>query len=215
LEYSGRWKLLHYYAKHFFEPSLVSITEENGKVQVWLTCDLATYKTPFFEAKLKLSIWSYEGVLLRSGDYQCGLPSTSSKVVLTADIKTEILSNGQTSRQKCFVVVNMKGLKGEEGTAIYSLCPLKEVKLKKPKIVTLCKSSSNQTITFSLTSDTVAPYVFLSTEYHGNFSDNGFWLLPGKETLITFKTFALQSKINDEAPKFMACLKIMSLRDSY
>jgi len=215
LEYSGRWKLLQYFAKNFFDPALISITEENGKIHVWLTCDLATYKAPFFEAKLKLSIWSFEGALLRSGEYQCGIPSTSSKIVLTADIKAEILSNGQTSRQKCFIIVNMKGLKGEEGTAIFPLCSLKEVKLKKSKYELKLKSSSNQTITFSITSDTVAPYVFLSTELHGNFSDNGFWLLPGKENLITFKSFTSQLKLNDEVTKFMTSLKIMSLRDSY
>jgi beta-galactosidase/beta-glucuronidase len=41
IEYGGRWKLLHHYAKHFFAPVLVSAYEQpNDRLQVHVTSDV-------------------------------------------------------------------------------------------------------------------------------------------------------------------------------
>ncbi|XP_048729184.2 beta-mannosidase-like isoform X1 [Ostrea edulis] len=39
IEYGGKWKMLHYYAQHFFSPLLVSPYEENGEVKVYICAD--------------------------------------------------------------------------------------------------------------------------------------------------------------------------------
>lgn len=39
IEYGGKWKLLHYAARRFFAPRLVSVYQHEGKVQVWVTND--------------------------------------------------------------------------------------------------------------------------------------------------------------------------------
>lgn len=38
-EYGGKWKMLQYYAKHFFSPMLISPYEENGMAKVYICAD--------------------------------------------------------------------------------------------------------------------------------------------------------------------------------
>ena len=38
-EYGGKWKMLQYYAKHFFSPMLISPYEEDGMAKVYICAD--------------------------------------------------------------------------------------------------------------------------------------------------------------------------------
>lgn len=38
-EYGGKWKMLQYYAKHFFSPMLISPYEEDGVAKVYICAD--------------------------------------------------------------------------------------------------------------------------------------------------------------------------------
>ena len=42
LEYGGRWKLVHYYAKSFFSPLLISSYKKNDVYDVHITSDLVS-----------------------------------------------------------------------------------------------------------------------------------------------------------------------------
>lgn len=39
LEYSGKWKMLHYFAKHFFSPLLISPTQDLNSIEVYIIVD--------------------------------------------------------------------------------------------------------------------------------------------------------------------------------
>ncbi|XP_076092568.1 beta-mannosidase-like isoform X1 [Mytilus galloprovincialis] len=39
LEYSGKWKMLHYFAKNFFAPLLISPTQEGNNIEVYIIVD--------------------------------------------------------------------------------------------------------------------------------------------------------------------------------
>jgi hypothetical protein len=39
LEYSGKWKMLHYFAKHFFSPLLISPTQDLNSIEVYIIMD--------------------------------------------------------------------------------------------------------------------------------------------------------------------------------
>ncbi|XP_062567240.1 beta-mannosidase-like isoform X2 [Saccostrea cucullata] len=39
IEYGGKWKMLHYYAQHFFSPMLISPYEEDGEAKVYICMD--------------------------------------------------------------------------------------------------------------------------------------------------------------------------------
>ena len=42
IDYFGRWKALHYVARRFFAPVLVSPVEDKGTVNVWIVSDRRT-----------------------------------------------------------------------------------------------------------------------------------------------------------------------------
>eukprot|EP01114_Cavostelium_apophysatum_P010650 TRINITY_DN2464_c0_g1_i1.p1 TRINITY_DN2464_c0_g1~~TRINITY_DN2464_c0_g1_i1.p1 ORF type:complete len:818 (+),score=180.58 TRINITY_DN2464_c0_g1_i1:25-2478(+) len=57
LEYGGRWKLLHYFAKNFFEPVLISAYETpENTLDFWLINDL----TEGFTGYIEVQVWSYQ-----------------------------------------------------------------------------------------------------------------------------------------------------------
>lgn len=56
IEYGGKWKILHYYAKNFFAPLLVSPYEENGFVFVTIVSDLS--QTLNLTLKVSVFQWS-------------------------------------------------------------------------------------------------------------------------------------------------------------
>lgn len=57
-EYGGRWKILHYYAKKFFSPVLVSPNKVSDKVlDVYIISDLL-YDVP--DVELEVSIYSWD-----------------------------------------------------------------------------------------------------------------------------------------------------------
>ena len=62
IEYGGRWKLLHYSAKNFFAPLLVSPFQENDIISVYVSSDLMRSVT----GKLQVDVWTWmvrEGLL--------------------------------------------------------------------------------------------------------------------------------------------------------
>ena len=60
LDYYGRWKALHYYARRFYAPVLVSPHQEEGNVAVYVVSD----KTSPTVATLRVRILTFEGAVL-------------------------------------------------------------------------------------------------------------------------------------------------------
>eukprot|EP00455_Lapot_gusevi_P046655 TRINITY_DN6177_c0_g1_i2.p1 TRINITY_DN6177_c0_g1~~TRINITY_DN6177_c0_g1_i2.p1 ORF type:complete len:114 (-),score=13.23 TRINITY_DN6177_c0_g1_i2:42-383(-) len=93
--------------------------------------------------------------------------------------------------------------------------PLKSIVLSPPNIVVVSISSNGKHVSgystdVTIQSDHIAPYVFLETTVPGRFSDNGFLLLPGVPTVVTFWGFDDYS-VDD----FKKHLRIVSLHDTY
>lgn len=84
LEYDGRWKVLHYFARHFFAPLLVSSVEaDNGGIEIWLTSDIAL----LLSVKLTIEMWTWDGRQLDQWSEVLLAESHSSKVVWKRQIR--------------------------------------------------------------------------------------------------------------------------------
>jgi beta-galactosidase/beta-glucuronidase len=77
VEYTGRWKLLQYFARNFFAPVLISSFEINDNFEVHVTSDLRkVYRHILFiiancaiksiSAKANMVLWSWKGNILTS-----------------------------------------------------------------------------------------------------------------------------------------------------
>lgn len=82
--------------------------------------------------------------------------------------------------------------------------PKAALKLSELKVV------SPSEISFVLSTDRVAPHVFLETPLAGRFSDNGFVLLPGRPVTLSFYNWQATSP-----SELLAQLSVRSLKDVY
>ncbi|MHA2390935.1 MAG: glycosyl hydrolase 2 galactose-binding domain-containing protein [Promethearchaeota archaeon] len=79
LDYYGRWKALHYFAKRFYQPLLASVKEEFNQVEFWVTNDLRESR----EIELEWKIMNSEENTLMTGNFHSKIsPCSSSKLGL-------------------------------------------------------------------------------------------------------------------------------------
>jgi beta-mannosidase len=88
IDYFHRWKALHYMARRFFAPLLVSMVEDVSKrqVEIWATNDSGDQ----FDATLELAITDVAGETLFEQSLQCVLDPRSSRLVHTLHVPDAI-----------------------------------------------------------------------------------------------------------------------------
>jgi beta-mannosidase len=81
IDYFGRWKALHYYARRFFAPVLLSVEdhEAEGRMDVWLTSDV---DAPW-QGKITWKLMTLSGEVLESGGEQAALQPNESKQIIS------------------------------------------------------------------------------------------------------------------------------------
>jgi len=199
LEYGGRWKMLHYYAKDFFAPLLISVYEDNGKLAVWVTSDI---NRPVV-GSYTLSLWSYSGRSLLNVTGKYNLESLESQMVYTVVIN-ELISGHCRNLYECFLYLTATDDGVVASTNIFYLSSLAIVDLPAAKFSLTGYQQSGRNVTFTITSNEVAPYVFLETPIEGVFSDNGFLLFPNQPFDVAFEGW-------ETIDNFQANLKVRTL----
>ncbi|MEZ4639805.1 MAG: hypothetical protein R2856_33415 [Caldilineaceae bacterium] len=88
----GRWKALHYMARHFFEPVLASAVEdvENGSVGLFVTSD----RMDDLHGELRWVLTDVEGAVLDQGAAQTAIPAHTNTPVTTVDISAALAEHG-------------------------------------------------------------------------------------------------------------------------
>jgi beta-mannosidase len=86
VDYYGRWKALHYAARHFYAPVLVSGLEDAKakKVDIFLTSDSPAPR----QGNLEWRITNLEGTLLQDGTLAAPIAPRKSQVVQTLDLNS-------------------------------------------------------------------------------------------------------------------------------
>ena len=89
LDYYGNWKALHYYAKEFFSPVLVSVLEKNKNTCFFVVND----GTEFNQAELIIRLFGFDGELVNDKKIKINIPSNSSAKVYEADTSSLLESS--------------------------------------------------------------------------------------------------------------------------
>jgi len=211
IEYSGKWKLLHYAAKKFYEPFHLSIFVKDEFLQVWGLND--TDKE--LSGKFKLEFIDFNGSLLFENEVQAVLPPDTSTLLWkkTNSAITFPLDN-------TFVYVHFKSKTIETDNDIFLTLP-KTCRIQKPKInINISKEDK----LFKITLDTDKPAFFVSLdpgEINGTFSDNCFTLLPekltGQKKIIDFSLREHELKNSKGLTKtsLLKRLKVFTIGDNY
>ncbi|MBA7615892.1 hypothetical protein ES703_23181 [subsurface metagenome] len=200
IEYSGKWKLLHYSAKRFFQPVQLAAFIKDNMLEVWGLNDTETS----YSGTLSTEFLDFKGTAHVKEECPCTLEPEASTLLWKSDLHKIALN-----RESCFFTA---GFYTEE------LHLENDTFLTEPKRCSLGPAQVHMDIkeaggdfTVFLSTDCPAFYVSLDPgNIPGVFSDNCFTLLPGKTKRIVFYP---QKKTSNEA--LSRELKLFHLRKTY
>jgi len=202
-EINGRWKMYAYFAQRAFSPVLASpYRETNGDVVVEVISDYPKQYQGFLRVRVfKLSSLSpiFDEEVGISADYL----TSKERFRLTSQQLQALECQSNQTGSPCFVYTSMPQL---PDNFVFLNYPTDKYFILDPelKIEVLQISLDGKTITFTLTSKAVAPFVFLNLRdhTHGHFSDNGFIMVEPKREMnyyshdvITLEEFRSQLDI--------------------
>ncbi|MFZ2657576.1 MAG: glycoside hydrolase family 2 protein [Victivallales bacterium] len=202
LNYQGSWKLLHYMAKRFYEPVLVSAIQDDDKKQVgiFLTNDTLQSK----KAKISIQVRDLTGKVTFEDNITAVAPASSAKQICKYD-----LSKLTSKLDSHFMTLKMD-LDGKIFHNEHFFCVWKKYEFPKPEIKIKTKAVK-EGFEVKLETDLPALYVSLSAEgISGEFDDNCFTLLPKEGKTIIFKP---GRTVTTEA--FKKALSVKHLRQTY
>ncbi|KAF2364830.1 Glycoside hydrolase family 2 immunoglobulin-like beta-sandwich [Trinorchestia longiramus] len=189
-EYGGRWKLLHYYAKDFFSPALVSLFLDRSMLRVWMVNDQVA---PLQNVTLTVELRSYTG--FSPVHQECHMTDVAAQsatevLSLSLDVVDDLCRHWlYAPSDNCFFTVRA------EDNQRRLVAPSNFLLLGEPNNARLEHSnvlvtsvqkvlSKKNTYSILLTTDQVAVFVFLETDVDGVFSENGFIMFQQNKTVL-------------------------------
>ncbi|CAK0764706.1 hypothetical protein CVIRNUC_003185 [Coccomyxa viridis] len=231
-DYGGHWKLLHYAAKRFFSPLLISAdyNKVSNIVSVYLTSDIN--QALRVNVTAQLVAWNATQAPAVSHDSVYTIAPLGSKQFLSFDFKDSLAEAGASAGDisKYFVhltatstvpntsqgTVSTKSL-GSAGVSYTTTWDVFPVELKNATLPTapavrmanFTNGTEPGTATFVVSSQGIAAYVALETTILGKFSDNAFLLLPWEPKTVTFT-----SGSNFTVDQLESSMTVMSVADT-
>ena len=188
IDYEGRWKALHYMAKNFYAPVLLSILEDSEKKTMEIHVSSDALKNQ--KGKVEWQAYNSKGDLLDSGKSDTEIKTNKSKCVKKLNFKIPPLKGDQGGCYNAeeilfFAILKINGKVVSDNFA--SFAKPKHIELAKPEISTrISKLSNSNTFSIKLKSDKPALCVWLELkDTDAKLSDNFFNLSPEIEKEIT------------------------------
>jgi len=212
LDYYGRWKALHYFAKRFYSPLLPSILEFNNYIEFWVS-NATKVDQP---VSLSYTICNTEEVIIGRNEELIGeihlIPAMSSQLIVVQEIKTR--SKGKKQQM---IFVTLKDKENNMYDNFHIMGRPGYFKLKKPEfqMKLLEDNKLKNACTIHIQNDKLAPYVFIESEKYDIIpSDNYFSMEFNAEKIVTIKLNGFIHKgIEVTAEEIFKSLKIKSLWD--
>ena len=201
IDYFGRWKALHYYARRFYDDLLISPFLHDDKVDVYVVSD----KLQLLSGMIRMRLLDFSGNVLLDQSKEVQISAQSSAIYFTVD-KTTWTAKGDPRRS--FLVFDLAVDKKNVSRNLVFFDVTHNLELPAPDIETAVGESGGE-YTVSLKSPKLARNVYLS---FGNLdvevSDNYFDILPGEPATVRIKTSATLEVLKSE-------LKSTSLTDAF
>ncbi len=176
LDYFGRWKALHYAARRFYSPVMLSLFDEGQKIGVHVTSDIAEPVT----GMVKWQLLSLDGAVLQSGEAPVQVEPYQSKEITAA---TFDLSEEQ--RRKTVFACSLSRAGKVVDTKLAAFVPNKHLELAQPALKVDVQAENNQVV-FTISARSLARFVELSLEGADVvFSDNYFDVPVGWPVTVT------------------------------
>jgi beta-mannosidase len=203
LDYFSRWKALHYAARRFYAPLLLSIEDAPPCQSIFLSSDLLEP----WHGSIHWALTALDGETVVSGEKNVHVSPLSVTTVETLDFSRYL--DEDTRRERVFVAELFQGNRRLAGQTAF-FAPTKHLSLVDPRIEA-CMTAEENLLAIELSAHSLARLV--ECRLAGAdvvFSDN-YFDLPAKETLrITAPLPA-----GWDLARAQAALKIRSVYDTY
>jgi len=202
IDYYGRWKALHYYARRFYDDVLISPFLHDDKVEVYVVSD----KLQPLAGTIHMRLLDFSGNVLLDQTKDVQIPAQSNAIYFTVD-KAAMAAKGDLRRSFLVFDLAVAGKQVSRNLIFFNVTHDLELPFA-PKIDTaLSKTGSGYALT--LQSAQLARAVYLSFgDLDVESSDNYFDLLPGEKVTLTVKSAAT-------AEQLQSALKVMSLTEAF
>lgn len=203
LDYYGRWKALHYYARRFYADLLVSPHSEDGALAVYVVSD----KTAATKADLRVRLMTVDGTVLSDKTQAVEVPALSSNAYVRMPM-AEFLNAKDMDANKVFAVTDLIVNGKAVSSNVLFFVPTKQAQLPATKVNTDLKREG-KSYRLTLTSKTLARSVFVNFgSLEAKVSDNYFDIIPGQAVEVEVTSAATLEQLQ-------AALKVMSLVDAF
>jgi beta-mannosidase len=178
IEFDGKWKLLHYCARRFYAPVIpvLIIRQESNTGELLVVSD----QPGAVHDQLTFKIFDFSGKCLQQEYHDVEIEKPGVINVKWLDIKTL-----PEKPENLFLVLTL-GEGEHEIENSYMFCPYKHCLIQKANVNAAVHEENGETVV-RLSTDFPAFFVTLHAKgTRGEFSDNCFTLLPGREKRIRF-----------------------------
>ncbi len=207
LDYSGRWKALHYMARRFFAPLLVSILEkpEQGIAELHVGNDLRTA----FKGRIEWSVTLLDGTEVRAGTKAVKADALKTACVNVVKIGDLIAKHGAN---QLIVWVSLHDDQGARvAWNVATLVRPKHMPLPQPKIKVDIKAWDENSFAVTLSAKTPVLWVWLTLKgVDADYDDNFLCLEPNSPVRIR-----VTPKKRMTPAAFKAALTTASVWDTY
>jgi beta-mannosidase len=179
IDYYGRWKALHYFAKKAYEDILVSPIKQGNELYIYLVSD----RLSDTRGKLDIKIMKFDGQVIYSHISEINIPA--DKVVSGVELKVTDIP-GNIKQNDIFVRAVFTDENGKSYDNNYVMLKQKEMNYPRTEIKTEIEPLGIDKYSLTLTSPFFARAVYVEIDDPRTFvSDNYFDLLPRSPASIT------------------------------
>lgn len=200
----GRWKALHYFAKKFYAPVLLSAREEGTDIALHITND----KTKAVEGTITWRLCDQKSSVVREGKERVKVDPLNSLLISNLDFSDAVNAENERNTYLEYTLLDNEE-QVSEGTVLF--CKAKHFDFIDPKIRTEVKESDDH-YSVLLQSSAFAKYVELElADDNGHFSDNFFDLPAGAAKTVEILKSSLSSPLSADQLKDQ--LRVRSIYD--
>lgn len=178
IDYYGRWKPLHYYAKKFYGPILCSAIEEGDQVSLVVCSEKMQPQPCWVDWQLRTA----DGQLLAQDKAELQAPALGAAEAARVDCAPWLADKARRQSVYLAYQVYIEGRMVYDSTLLFA--KPKHFRFEKPSIRIAAEEKADR-FTVTLTSDKYAKYVWMdSPEFDFVAQDNCVDLLPGQPRSI-------------------------------
>ncbi len=180
IDYYGKWKALHYFARRFYAPILIAPFEEKMAYQVYIISDEPRMNKALFDVK----IMGMDGEIFYQREKEIAINPLKSTLVHS------ILKNNlpeEFDPQRMFLYCSLKNEEQLVSENILFFTESINLQLEEPKINVEFSSNDCGVFLKFESQQFVHTLALQADELEGHFEDNFFHLLPGQEKVVLFR----------------------------